>query len=81
MQIFVWDIAPRRYNLLMTWMMAQSLQRKGQDVYYIHHQDAGFMLELIKQRLNCGVVYPDDFRWLRPDLVLLDCLLVDHAPV
>ena len=79
MQIFVWDIAPRRYNLLMTWMMAQSLQRKGQDVYYIHHQDAGFMLELIKQRLNCGVVYPDDFRWLRPDLVLLDCLLVDHA--
>lgn len=80
MQIFVWDIAPHRYNLLMTWMMAQSLQRKGQDVYYIHHQDAGFMLELIKQRLNCGVIYPDDFRWLRPDLVLLDCLLVDHAP-
>lgn len=79
MQIFVWDIAPHRYNLLMTWMMAQSLQRKGQDVYYIHHQDAGFMLELIKQRLNCGVIYPDDFRWLRPDLVLLDCLLVDHA--
>lgn len=80
MQIFVWDIAPHRYNLLMTWKMAQSLQQKEQEVYYIYYQDAGFMLELIKQRLNCGVIYPDDFLWLRPNLVLLDCLLADHAP-
>lgn len=80
MLIFVWDIAPHRYNLLMTWKMAQSLQQKEQEVYYIYYQDAGFMLELIKQRLNCGVIYPDDFQWLRPNLVLLDCLLADHAP-
>lgn len=79
MLIFVWDIAPHRYNLLMTWKMSLLLQQKGQDVYYIHSRDAGFMLELIKQRLNCGVIYPDDFQWLRPDLVLLDCLLVNHA--
>lgn len=80
MATFVWDMAPRRYNLLMTWKLAQLLQQKGQEVYYIYYKDADFMLELLKQRLNCGVIYPDDFCWLRPNLVLLDCLLVDHAP-
>lgn len=76
----MWDMAPRRYNLLMTWKLAQLLQQKEQEVYYVYYEDAGFMLELLKQRLNCGVIYPDDFRWLRPDLVLLDCLLANHAP-
>lgn len=80
MATFVWDMAPRRYNLLMTWKLAQLLQQKGQEVYYIYYKDADFMLGLLKQRLNCGVIYPDDFCWLRPDLVLLDCLWVDHAP-
>ena len=80
MATFVWDMAPRRYNLLMTWSMAKVLQQKGHEVYYILHEDADFSLSLIKQHLNCSVIYPDDFEWLRPDLVLLDCLLVERAP-
>ena len=79
MATFVWDMAPHRYNLLMTWKMAYALQQKGQYVYYIQHADADFTLALIKQHLNCSVIYPDDFEWLRPDLVLLDCLLVERA--
>jgi hypothetical protein len=56
------------------------LQEKGQEVYYIQHEDSNFTWTLIKQHLNCSVVYPDDFKWLRPDLILLDCLLVERAP-
>lgn len=80
MATFVWDIAPYRYNLLITRKMAETLQRKGQEVYYIGYPGNDFMLALLKRHLNCGVVYPDDFHWLRPQLVLLDCLLVEHAP-
>ena len=80
MATFVWDMAACRYNLLMTWALAKVLQQKGQEVYYIQHEDSNFTLTLIKQHLNCSVVYPDDFEWLRPDLVLLDCLLVERAP-
>lgn len=80
MATFVWDMSPRRYNLLMTWSMAKVLQQKGHEVYYILHEDADFSMSLIKQHLNCSVIYPDDFEWLHPDLVLLDCLLVERAP-
>lgn len=80
MATFVWDMAPRRYNLLMTWRLAKTLQEKGHEVYYIQHEDSNFTWTLIKQHLNCSVVYPDDFKWLRPDLILLDCLLVERAP-
>lgn len=80
MATFVWDMSPHRYNLLMTWSMAKALQQKAQDVYYIQHADTDFTLALIKQHLNCSVIYPDDFEWLRPNLVLLDCLLVERAP-
>ena len=57
MATFVWDMAPRRYNLLMTWKLAQLLQQKEQKVYYVYYKDADFMLELLNQRLNCSVVY------------------------
>lgn len=80
MATFVWDIGSHRYNLLMTWSMAKVLQQKGHEVYYIQHEDLNFTLSLIKQHLNCSVIYPDDFEWLRPDMVLLDCLLVERAP-
>lgn len=80
MATFVWDMVPSRCNLLMTWSMAKVLQQKGHEVYYILYEDADFSLSLIKQHLNCSVIYPDDFEWLRPDLVLLDCLLVERTP-
>lgn len=77
---FLLDIEPGRSHLLITVGLAEALQEKKQEVYYIKTSNHAFTSTLYHKGIKNCVLYPDDFNWLRPDLTLLDCQRTVRAP-
>ena len=53
--------------------------RPGGLVYYTYTSNPAFTPVLYDKGISNCVLYPDDFRWLKPDLTLLDCRHAAHA--
>ena len=70
---FLLDIAPDKSQLLLTIKLAGILREKKQEVYYTYTSNPAFTPVLYDKGISNCVLYPDDFRWLKPDLTLLDC--------
>ena len=76
---FLLDIAPDKSQLLLTIKLAGILREKKQEVYYTYTSNPAFTPVLYDKGISNCVLYPDDFRWLKPDLTLLDCRHAAHA--
>ena len=76
---FLLDIAPDKSQLLLTIKLAGILREKKQEVYYTYTSNHAFTPVLYDKGISNCVLYPDDFRWLKPDLTLLDCRHAAHA--
>lgn len=76
---FLLDIAPDKSQLLLTIKLAGILREKKQEVYYTYTSNPAFTPVLYNKGISNCVLYPDDFRWLKPDLTLLDCRHAAHA--
>ena len=76
---FLLDIAPDKSQLLLTIKLAGILRDKKQEVYYTYTSNPAFTPVLYDKGISNCVLYPDDFRWLKPDLTLLDCRHAAHA--
>ena len=76
---FLLDIAPDKSQLLLTIKLAGILREKKQEVYYTYTSNPAFTPVLYDKGISNCVLYPDDFRWLKPDLTLLDCRYAAHA--
>ena len=70
---FLLDITPDKSQLLITIKLAGILREKKQEVYYTYTSNPAFTPVLYNKGISNCVLYPDDFRWLKPDLTLLDC--------
>lgn len=68
---FLLDIAPDKSQLLLTIKLAGILREKKQEVYYTYTSNPAFTPVLYDKGISNCVLYPDDFRWLKPDLTLL----------
>lgn len=77
---FLLDIAPDKSQLLLTIKLAGILREKKQEVYYTYTSNPAFTPVLYDKGISNCVLYPDDFRWLKPDLTLLDCRHAEHMP-
>lgn len=77
---FLLDITPDKSQLLITIKLAGILREKKQEVYYTYTSNPAFTPVLYNKGISNCVLYPDDFRWLKPDLTLLDCrqLAIDY---
>ena len=76
---FLLDITPDKSQLLITIKLAGILREKKQEVYYTNTSNPAFTPVLYNKGISNCVLYPDDFRWLKPDLTLLDCRHAAHA--
>mgnify|MGYP004715233165 FL=1 len=76
---FLLDITPDKSQLLITIKLAGILREKKQEVYYTYTSNPAFTPVLYNKGISNCVLYPDDFRWLKPDLTLLDCRHAAHA--
>ena len=76
---FLLDITPDKSQLLITIKLAGILREKKQEVYYTYTSNPAFTPVLYDKGISNCVLYPDDFRWLKPDLTLLDCRHAAHA--
>lgn len=76
---FLLDIVPGKCHLLISIGLAEALQEKKHEVYYTHTPNPAFTSALYQKRIGNSVIYPEDFDWLRPDLILLDCQHANRA--
>lgn len=77
---FLLDIVPGKCHMLISIGLAEALQEKKQEVYYTHTPNPAFTSALYQKGIGNSVIYPEDFDWLRPDLILLDCQHANRAP-
>ncbi len=78
MLTFLFDIAPEAGHIRFTLELAVCLNNKGYEVRYTDTSDSVFTSGLIQKGIG-RVIYPGDFRWFTPDLVLLDYQLTSKA--
>lgn len=64
---FLLDITPDKSQLLITIKLAGILREKKQEVYYTYTSNPAFTPVLYNKGISNCVLYPDDFRWLKPD--------------
>lgn len=76
---FLLDIVPGKCHLLISIGVAEALQEKKHEVYYTHTPNTAFTSALYQKGIGNSVIYPEDFDWLRPDLILLDCQHTNRA--
>lgn len=74
----LFDIKPDTGQVRITVLLAYLMSEQGNKVYYTHTSDSVFTAGLLKKGIG-RVIYPDDFRWFKPDLVLLDVQLSERA--
>lgn len=63
---FLLDITPDKSQLLITIKLAGILREKKQEVYYTYTSNPAFTPVLYNKGISNCVLYPDDFRWLKP---------------
>lgn len=78
MATFLFDMLPLTGQVKLTLRLAFLLSRKGHEVYYTDSSDSIFTARLLKSGIG-RAVYPNDFRWFTPDLVLLDNRLHERS--
>lgn len=71
MSSFLFDILPVDTDVKLTIQLACLLNEEGHEVCYTDSSDSSFTSYLLQKGMG-RVLYPDDFRWFKPDLVLLD---------
>lgn len=71
MYTFLFDILPDTGHVRITLQLASLLHQKGHEVYYTDSSDSVFTSGLLARGIG-RVLYPEDFRWFTPNLVLLD---------
>lgn len=71
MSSFLFDILPVDTDVKLTIQLACLLNEEGHEVYYTDSSDSAFTFYLLQKGIG-RVLYPGDFRWFKPDLVLLD---------
>lgn len=76
--LFLFDILPNPGHIRFTLDLAYLLHEVGYEVYYTDTSDSIFTSGLLRKRIG-RVIYPGDFRWFTPDLVLLDYQLQTKA--
>lgn len=74
----LFDIKPDTGQVRITIRLACLMNERGNKVYYTHTSDSVFTAGLLKKGIG-RVIYPDDFRWFKPDLALLDAQLPNKA--
>lgn len=75
---FLFDIYPSDNNVELTIRLAVFLHEKGHRIYYTDSSDSSFTLYLLRKGIG-RVLYPGDFDWFKPDLVLLDRQLEERT--
>ncbi|WP_455643462.1 hypothetical protein [Parabacteroides sp.] len=71
MSSFLFDILPVDTDVKLTIQLACLLNEEGHEVYYTDSSDSSFTSYLLQKGMG-RMLYPGDFRWFEPDLVLLD---------
>ncbi len=72
------DILPEAGHVRITYRLSTLLNEKGHEVYYTDSSDSVFTSGLIREGIG-RIIYPTDFRWFTPDMVVLDSQLYDKA--
>lgn len=68
---FLFDILPDTGHVRITLHLATMLHENGHEVYYTDSSDSVFTDGLIEKGIG-RILYPGDFKWFTPDIVLLD---------
>lgn len=78
MSSFLFDVLSFNTDVELTIRLACLLNERRHKVYYTASSDSAFTSYLLQKGIG-RVFYPDDFRWFRPDLVLLDLRLKERS--
>ncbi len=68
---FLFDILPDTGHVRITLHLASVLHKNGHEVYYTDSSDSVFTDGLMEKGIG-RILYPEDFKWFTPDIVLLD---------
>lgn len=77
---FLFDIKPNAHQLCPVARLARLINSRKYRVYYTDTSDSALTYALLDEGIG-RMLYPDDLRWLVPDLVLLDPLLQEREKV
>lgn len=78
MLTFLFDILPDTGRIRFTLNLALLLHKRGYEVYYTDSSDSVFTSHLLQQGIG-RILFPHDFQWFIPDLILLDYQLRNKA--
>lgn len=75
---FLFDILPDTGHVRITLHLASALYESGHEVYYTDSSDSVFTDGLMEKGIG-RILYPEDFKWFTPDIVLLDYQLKEKT--